>query len=398
MVTGRGLFFSFFLFSLFLYSYAQNPLKLSLVQGSLSAGKDLKVRITDSHGNFATKCRVYLIKAYPSSEPNNVIIADKELHPASTDDKEDTYSFNFLLLKPDPGFYTLHFSATPLDKKSNFAGLEDAQLTVKVLASVALSDFEFTVLEADDLTTRKSILQFGQTLPDSVSVESTQKLRITFKLRNQVQGKAQLRIQQAFIKFTHLASHHEVILVASPSTKQYALEFTVEDKAQLFKYASGDYEAELIVGDSFVQNPFRWNFGRLRINFPASEHRSQDQSPYKKLSEITHQFRAPEKRPPESISLGFTGLSLSPILLLLLGLLRVGANLKRFPSGINGLFAMGFEGGIIAILLLFVLYWLQLNMFTTLGLLSLLAIPTIFFGQKTLSALALSSAPKSKLE
>jgi len=373
-----------------------------LVQGSLAAGKEgsLKVRIMDSQGNFATKCRVYLIKATPSSEPNNVIIADKELHPVSSDDKEDTYSFNFLLSKPDPGFYTLHFSATPLEKKSNWVGFDDSQLTVKVLASVALSDFEFSVLEADDHPARKSNLQFGQTLPDTVSAEPSQKLRITFKLKNQVQGKPQLRIQQAFIKFTHVSTHHETFFVATPSTKQYSLDLSIEAKAPLFKYASGDYEIELVVADSFVQNPFRWSFGKLKITFPSppAHYNSQDECPYQNLPEISHHFRQPEKRPSEAISLGFTGLSLSPILILLLGLLRVGANLKRFPSGLNGLYALGFEGGIISILLLFTLYWLHLNMFTTLGLLSVLALPTIFFGQKALSALAMSSAPKSKLE
>jgi len=115
------------------------------------------------------------------------------------------------------------------------------------------------------------------------------------------------------------------------------------------------------------------------------------------LPEIHHQFRLPEKRPSEAISLGFTGLVLSPLLILFVGLIRVGANISRFPTSFMGLvFALSFEASIISILLLFVLYWLYLNMFQTLGYLAILSIPTIIFGQRTLRLLSELGDKKGK--
>jgi oligosaccharyltransferase complex subunit delta (ribophorin II) len=111
-------------------------------------------------------------------------------------------------------------------------------------------------------------------------------------------------------------------------------------------------------------------------------------------AEISHIFRAPEKRPPKELSLAFTGLTLLPFIGFLIGVSKIvilvmyisyicfeskflpalvqlieglllqlvclGVNLKNFPS-LPGpaAFASLFHAGIGAVLLLYVLFWLK---------------------------------------
>jgi oligosaccharyltransferase complex subunit delta (ribophorin II) len=77
-----------------------------------------------------------------------------------------------------------------------------------------------------------------------------------------------------------------------------------------------------------------------------------------------------------------------------LQLIRIGANFGNYPSGIAALYALGFQASLGAILALYALYWLQLNMMETLRYLLILLVPTFFFGVKTLNALSASKTKK----
>jgi len=60
--------------------------------------------------------------------------------------------------------------------------------------------------------------------------------------------------------------------------------------------------------------------------------------------EIHHQFRKPEKRPSLFMSQLFTAAVLAPAVILLIGLLRLGANLSGLPTHpIKLLFALGYD-------------------------------------------------------
>ncbi len=62
--------------------------------------------MTDVFGKFATKARVYVVKASPASDSKQVLIRNQEALPVSQSEAETLYSFNFLSTKPEPG--TLH--------------------------------------------------------------------------------------------------------------------------------------------------------------------------------------------------------------------------------------------------------------------------------------------------
>lgn len=102
------------------------------------------------------------------------------------------------------------------------------------------------------------------------------------------------------------------------------------------------------------------------------------------MPEIKHQFRVPDKRPSRIVSDVFTGLCLTPLVLLLIFWSKLGINMGNFtfhPSTIG--FHLGFGG----ILVLFTVFWLKLNMFQTLRLLIPIAIFTFLCGNRLLRRL-----------
>jgi len=142
----------------------------------------------------------------------------------------------------------------------------------------------------------------------------------------------------------------------------------------------------LIVGDAVIENPFAWLLADISLTFPEGGKAKQDaMSQYSKKPEIKHKFNVPEKRPPATVSLAFTGLVLLPLGILIVLWIKLGVNVSNFPMNLS---AIGFHVCLAGIFGLYYLYWTKLNMFLTLRYLSMLAIPTFFFGNRLLSSLA----------
>lgn len=141
------------------------------------------------------------------------------------------------------------------------------------------------------------------------------------------------------------------------------------------------FDMELLLGDAIVSNPMRWNFGGIDVKLGAPlEPKAATRGP--KL-EIRHMFRPADKRPPQIVSLLFTGLCLAPLLLLFVLWIKLGVNFRNFSVS-----ALPFHAGLGGIFGLFTLFWLKLDMFTTCGWLLPLGAFTFLAGQRTLSSLA----------
>ncbi|XP_068919650.1 dolichyl-diphosphooligosaccharide--protein glycosyltransferase subunit 2 isoform X5 [Petaurus breviceps papuanus] len=98
--------------------------------------------------------------------------------------------------------------------------------------------------------------------------------------------------------------------------------------------------------------------------------------------EIQHLFREPEKRPPTVVSNTFTALILSPLLLLFILWIRLGANISNFTFAPSTII---FHLGHAAMLGLMYVYWTQLNMFQTLKYLAILGSITFLAGNRMLA-------------
>jgi len=268
---------------------------------------------------------------------------------------------------------------------------DNVAANIKVIGTASLSDAQLTVSDSSDPQSiaegRKYRPEFGKKVDEVVRVEYSQQLLFEFRLRGQT-GK-NIQVQQAFLRISHPSSGREVIKVAQFASKGYSAEISIRDLSVDFYGQSGNYDLQLIAGDAFLQNPVSWTFATIHIKYPNNSKVDPPSSPFDIKPEIVHQFRVPDIRPPKTISMAFTGAVLGiPFLILIVGLFSVGANFGNFPSGANFLFAIGFQATLGAILSLFVIYWLRLNMVQTLGYLILLSLPFLFFSHRNLNALS----------
>lgn len=350
-----------------------SPVVLSLTEGVLSPANkkgEVTLSVTDLFGK-PVNSKVYLSKAYSTIEPAKILLRNQEV-PADG----SNYKLNFLAAKPEAGFYTIELSASPVDQgKVRYVSIDNAKKSVKVLTAVDLSEAELSVFDpAEELPFNK--IQIDSSVK-KITFNHNQRIHLTFKLKNQQSGKL-IRPQQVFVQLAN--ANEEATFVAIAGAKNYAVDITLSNT----NLVSGTYSLSLIVGDAFIQNPFSRVLATVEVSVTNTPRPSTERTYSSVLSEIHNIFRAPEKRPPETISLGFAGAVLVPILVLFVGLIRVGANLRNFPGGLTFFAAIGFHACLFAILALVVLFWTRLSIVDTLRYLAILAVPTVLFGQRVL--------------
>jgi len=302
-----------------------------------------------------------------------------------------------LAAKPEQGSYTLEFKVVPSDA-AKFVAIDNSVVTVKILDTVTVVDAQVILSDSshseDIAEGHKYRVSFPRTLDETITVNQVNHVYVTFSLKNQVSGNA-VRPHQVFLKLTRVATGQESVVVAPFVDKQYLAHFSFPDVVlQQFYGQSGAYSLELIVGDAFISNPFSWKLANLDVKFQKSDLQTPS-NPFGQQPDIEHKFRKPDDRPRESVSTAFTGAVAVPVLVLLIGLLRTGANLSNFPTGGSAfLYAVGFQGCFGAILFLFVMFWLKFNMIETLLYLGGISLPTLFFAHKALNYFT----PKAKSE
>jgi oligosaccharyltransferase complex subunit delta (ribophorin II) len=270
---------------------------------------------------------------------------------------------------------------------------------IYVTGIVKVSNAEIAVLDSDlgSDETQKT-LDLAGTDVVSLSANHLQKLRFSFQLTTP-RGHA-FKPRQVLLKLRHETKYEHIFVVRNTGKKfEIILDFLgLVDK---FYYLSGRYDFELTVGDAVMENSFLRPLGHLELDLPEAPEKAARLPPlpvdpysrYGPKAEIAHLFRAPEKRPPQNVSLAFLILTLLPFIGFLVGLLRLGVNFKNFPSSaVPATYAILFQFGVAAVLLLYVLFWLKLDLFTTLKALGFLGAFLLFVGHRILSHLASTSA------
>ena len=90
--------------------------------------------------------------------------------------------------------------------------------------------------------------------------------------------------------------------------------------------------------------------------------------------EIRHLFREPEVRPPKVVSTAFTVLCLLPLGIMIVAWMKLRVNISAFPFSWS---AIGFHLGLGSIFGLYIMFWLQLDMFSTLKYLMMVGVVTV---------------------
>ncbi|KDP26516.1 hypothetical protein JCGZ_17674 [Jatropha curcas] len=375
------------------------PLILSLPATVLSLTKKepLKVKVNTVLGSNAPPLMVKLVRVSSSGSKDAPIIENQEL---SFDDERAEHFLDGLSKSFDVGIYIFVFEAVlhdPEQAKVYTLGSE-TEVPVFFTGVVEVDNAEIEVLDSDHglAESQRKLDLAGEDLV-SLSANHLQKLHLSFKLTTPL-GHA-FRPHQAILKLRHETGVEHILLVGN-SGRKFDIILDFLGLVEKFYYLSGRYDIQLTVGDAVMENSFLKVIGHVDLDLPEPPEKAprpplqpvELYSRYGPKAEITHIFRAPEKRPPEELSLAFLGLTLVPFIGFLIGLLRLGINLKNFPSSpIPATFAILFHFGIAAVLSLYVLFWLKLDLFTTLKALGFLGAFLMFVGHRTLSYLASTS-------
>jgi len=252
---------------------------------------------------------------------------------------------------------------------------------------------------ADDTQaeSRKYSLEHGKKSNEVIKVHQHQYIHLSFRVKNLVVGRS-THANQVLLKFRSLENKNEATYFLPASQKGYRFALSLDDAATKLHHHSGLYRGDLVIGDPFATSATTWHFADFQLNFETKNETNVNEpepilSPKK---EIHHVFREADTRAPAEFATIFTGLVLSPLLLLVIGLILLGANLRRFPGGLDAIWALGFIASFGAILALLWYYWLALNMFQTLGYLGVLTLPVTFFGNRALRYLSNTSSKAKK--
>ncbi|XP_042864333.1 dolichyl-diphosphooligosaccharide--protein glycosyltransferase subunit 2-like isoform X1 [Penaeus japonicus] len=342
----------------------------------------VQVRVTDLKGSSLGSLRVVADSATRDSD-EVVIVSKEELSPLAGQD--GVYEFDVMSRQPERGFYRLVVSTVTSD--SRLVGHMAAQLTFKVLTAIDIQGVEVGTADSDRSTAPSlQKLTYPKSLPTELMADQHQRVLLRFIVRDLASGRS-TEVHQAFVKITHIESKREIIFVAeTDSNDVYKFDMDVSNNVKEFGGVSGSYSMELIIGDASISNPTLWHIGDVALSFPeGSVSTSSQDYTYKARPEIQHEFRKPDPRPSTLVSLTFTILCLVPLLLLLAMWAKLGVNLSNFPVSLS---AFVFHIGLAAILGLFCLFWLQLDMFTTLRYLFMVGVVTFFSGNSMLSNIA----------
>jgi len=378
------------------------PLILLLPATVLSLTKKdaLKVKVNTVLGSNAPPLTVKLVGVFRSGSKDTSLIEGQELkfNPESA-----VYALDALPKSIDVGKYTFVFEMVlhDPDHLNLYATGGQTRIPIFVTGVVKVDSAEISVLDSDLGSTETKIDLAGENTV-SLSANHLQKLRLSFQLSTS-HGHA-FKPHQAILKLTHETKVEHSFVVGS-SGKQFEINLDFLGLVEKFFYLSGKYNVQLTVGDAVMENSFLKAIGHLDLDLPEPPEKAPQPPPqpldqnlrYGPKAEITHIFRAPEKLPPKELSHAFLGLTLFPLLGFLVGLLRLGVNLKNFPSSsVPAMFAVLFHLGIAAVLLLYALFWLKWDLFTTLKALGFLGAFLMFVGHRILSHLAsISSKLKS---
>lgn len=335
----------------------------------------LKIRICDLLGE-ALKEKPASVKLTLTSKADNKKVIDGEnLTPVAAD--ATIFKIDLKQKQLPKGQYKVDIAAGAY-KQSN--------LLVNVLGRVRLEKLELTISDADSQTAAKKVsIDKDAKFPEVYLLDHQQKLNLRFDLLDDQTSKI-ISVHQAFVRFIDSAGAEIIFVAEQDVVKAYKFEMDIGARASDFGGRSGVYTVDLIIGDASLVNSYVRNLGQINLKFSLESKKAASQGPLRKArTEIHHQFREPEKRPPRFVSDVFAGLCFAPILILFILWGRLGINVSNFSFSLS---AIGFHGGLGAIFSLYLCFWLRLDMFQTIQYLLGLALLTFLCGNRVLRYIA----------
>ncbi|CAP33295.2 Protein CBR-OSTD-1 [Caenorhabditis briggsae] len=261
-------------------------------------------------------------------------------------------------------------------------------VALAVSEDVTVNNFKVGILAKDqqpDAENLKTVAIFSK-LSSGLTADASQRLYVSFNVVKKADN-AKVKPQQVFLRFV-APSGEDVVLVVNPDANgNYIYDSVLRTAAKSFRNLSGQFKISLLVGDVTIKNSINWQFADIDAALPTAYEPTpkSQQVRYEPMEEITHVFRQPEKRPPALISDLFTIIVLVPFVILFTLWARIGINLQNAPASA---FVPIFHIGLAGIFGLYILFWIQFDMFETLKYLSVLGFLTFVAGNRVLRAIA----------
>uniref|UniRef100_A0A183AGF6 Dolichyl-diphosphooligosaccharide--protein glycosyltransferase subunit 2 n=1 Tax=Echinostoma caproni TaxID=27848 RepID=A0A183AGF6_9TREM len=399
------------------------------------ASPKLRLRLFTLGGDSLNPTKITLKAAglYAIQGPNKIRVLTGPAERGSFSSPDGKSYFELSLASangslPTRNWYELELSARwkGESSKQRILGLSNVQLPLRVLANPKIVDSIMKVGDgAHDKYQTEIKLKPGSRITGSgasgsIPIEIGQRMLLSLRFVDDDPAETPLTVHQAFVQFTHQETDqsitfvcNEVAAVGIASAKAYQLKLDPEGSAADFDNMDGIYKMELLAGDSLFSKPLLWHMADVSLHFTGprgldSARRAADAAdisrqkspssagmkragsnpligtgPTKAKPGIEHVFRPPERRAPRPLAWAFTVLCAVPLLGLLISWSMIGFNLWNFRFSLS---AIVFHAGFIAILVLYYIYWCYLDMFTTLGYLTVLAVPTFLAGNSVLRA------------
>jgi len=350
----------------------------------------LTVRVTNVLDQYATNVNVKLNQAFEASDSGNVVAKDSKL-VATSSDKPVEYKLKDKLTS-DPGFYTLQLTVDPTGGDERFKSAK-IERSVKVFADLKLKEFEIAASESPKGTDIKESDNQRAAFPNALKKTVAPEAAKYVHAKIWIESSSKFVPSQVFLQLTHADKNKDAYFIAKLAPEQENLSkkaFLVKlalDSAEFTDsvYGPGDYSLSVIVGDALVSQGSTWTLGKISLKNVAATPDVKD--PFAAQVDIEHTFRPEERTNKALLAFVFTIACGAPFVLLVLTLL--GSGLKvHFPGGpTDFLYSAVFQGSIAAILFVYFLYWVSLNIFQALGLVSLVAVVAVISGNRALKAL-----------
>ncbi|KAI8910668.1 Dolichyl-diphosphooligosaccharide--protein glycosyltransferase subunit Swp1 [Powellomyces hirtus] len=198
-----------------------------------------------------------------------------------------------------------------------------------------------------------------------------------------------LSVQQVVLGvYSHETKSETSFICPSKQNGQYACALDLKEASVQSSVDPGQTTLKLYIASHDVI-PVSYNVGDIELSFTAPQKEESVWDIFHPLPEIKHQFRADEKMPNQLLSSVFSLGVLAPWLLLIGMYVSLSANVKNlFANSPSLTFGSVFIASLAAVMSLYYVYWLRLNLFQLLGYGSVIGVVTAVFGRQALVARA----------
>lgn len=217
------------------------------------------VRLVDVLNRPIKKATVKTFHAHVLSSADGSPLSSKlELASKSSDNSVHELDLTLLVLPYGP--YNIEMSYNSLK----------ILLPIKVLSEVRVEKIEiFTGVPVSENGLRAHTMKYKEMLPFIITLDQNQDTWLTIWLVDEMSRKP-ITVHQAFVLFKHKESKKEVMFICErdPLNNSYKFSLDMRTYGGFFRYISGLYSYELIIGDAWISNSFRWHLADVELKFP----------------------------------------------------------------------------------------------------------------------------------